>query len=92
MKKDEENKLIDVMIDIAQEMKGMRKDMNFRLERLEKLQVVTNSRLEKLEKQQAHTNVELSGMRLTFMKYADSTKKITDHEKRINKIERIVLK
>ena len=56
----ENEKLINAVIELAQEMKGMRKE-----------QQETNHRLENLEKQQARTNLELCEMRLSYMKVAD---------------------
>ena len=88
----ENDKLIDAIIDLGlgmkelrEEVKGLRKDMNHH-------QQETNHRLEKLEKQQQRTNAELGEIRLTFIQYADAIERIAGHEKRINKLERMVLK
>ncbi|MBI4947068.1 MAG: hypothetical protein HY840_11785 [Bacteroidetes bacterium] len=71
----EDNKLLDVIIDLAQEMKGMRKDMNTQLGDINTQLGELNGRVdklekqfEKMEKQQAKTNLELGEMRLSYMK------------------------
>ena len=102
----ENDKLINAIIDLSQEVKrlganfdglsqeikGMRKDMNHQLGELNTRVDSLNNRVGKLEKQQQRTNAELSEIRLSFIQYANSFEKSTDHEKRINKLERIVLK
>ena len=88
----ENDKLINAIIDLATELKGMRKDMNQQLGTLNGRVDELNSRVGRLEKQQQRTNVELSEIRLTFIQNAHSFEKVVDHEKRINKLERIVLK
>ena len=89
-----DDKLIDAIIDLGtgmkdlrDEMKGMRKDMNLRFEKLETQQKETNHRLEKLDKQQAKTNMELSEIRLTFIQHSDSIEKVKHLEKRVYKLE-----
>jgi hypothetical protein len=52
-----ENELVDAIINLSEEIKGMRKDMNEQLGEL-------NQRVGKLEKQQATTNLELKEIRL----------------------------
>ena len=56
----EDDRLINAVIDLSQEMKGMRKDMNNN-------QRETNNRLENLEKQQAKTNIAIGELRLSYM-------------------------
>jgi hypothetical protein len=96
----QDNKLIDAIIDLSQEIKGLRKDMNRQLGELNgkvgQLNIKVeelNQRVGKLEKQQAITNLELKEMRLSYIKI---DKRMEDafqnHEKRINKLEHIVLK
>ncbi|MCL5990630.1 MAG: hypothetical protein M1419_00825 [Bacteroidetes bacterium] len=50
----------------------------------------TNERLDKLEKQQAKTNMELSDMRLAFIKFADKFSLFTVFEDRLSKLEKAV--
>ena len=51
----------------------------------------TNERLDSLEKQKARTNMELSEMRLSFMKIAEKFPIYNGHEDRIQRLEEIVL-
>ena len=112
----DESKLTDAIIDLGvgmkemrnginelrDEMKGLRKDMNFRLEKLEVQQVKTNIQLAEhtrsilvLAEQQEETNVNLEalrsdvvGLRTDFNNYAiASDTKFNGHEKRIVHLE-----
>jgi hypothetical protein len=66
------------MSDLLIEVQHLRKD--------------NNKRLSNLEKQQSNTNKALSELRLSVMTLADSIVDFADHEKRIKRIEKIVLK
>jgi hypothetical protein len=50
----------------------------------------TKERLVQLEKQQAKTNIELSDMRLAFIKFADKFSLFTVIEERLSKLEKAV--
>ncbi len=67
MSKEEENRLVDVMIDLKEEMKGMRKDMNGQLTGLNGQLTGLNHRVgklehsfEKMERKQHKTNILLA--------------------------------
>ena len=81
-----DDRIIELLSDILVEQKGMRKDIN----ELKEQQMITNNRLEKLEEQQAKTNLAIGELRLSVMKLAERLEIITDHEKRIAKLEHTV--
>ena len=83
-----DDRIIELLSDILVEQKGMRKDIN----ELKEQQMITNNRLEKLEEQQAKTNLAIGELRLSVMKLAERLEIITDHEKRIDKLEHTVYK
>ena len=68
----EDNKLLDAIIDLGVEMKGMRKDMSHH-------QQETNKRLENLEKQQIKTNLALGEMRLSYMRLDGKVSKLDEN-------------
>ena len=68
----EDNKLLDAIIDLGVEMKGMRKDMSH-------YQQETNKRLENLEKQQIKTNIALGEMRLSYMRLDGKVSKLDEN-------------
>ena len=68
----EDNKLLDAIIDLGVEMKGMRKDMSHH-------QQETNKRLENLEKQQIKTNIALGEMRLSYMRLDGKVSKLDEN-------------
>ena len=81
----DENKLIDAIIDLSLEIKGMRKDMNSqlgelnsRVANLEKQQAKTNFAIANLEKQQAKTNFAIGELRLSYMKLDESFNKLDE--------------
>jgi hypothetical protein len=93
MKEDE--KLINVIIDLGlavKELRGGVKDLCTGVKDLHKSIDILTHRIGGLEKQQQKTNKELSEMRLSFMQYSDAIQRETDHEKRIHKLERMILK
>ena len=77
----EDNKLLDAIIDLGVEMKGMRKDMSHH-------QQETNKRLENLEKQQIKTNLALGEMRLSYMrldgKVSKLDEKVSNMDEKVN--------
>jgi cell division septal protein FtsQ len=91
----EDNRLIDAILDLGLEMKGMRKDMNQRFEkmdqRLEKMDQrfeKMDKRFEKMEREQHKTNVLLAEHSRSILVLADKLKVVVDHERRIAKLER----
>ena len=53
-------------------------------------QKTTNQRLERLENQQAKTNAALGELRLSVMKLAEKFETISQHDKRITRLEEVV--
>ncbi|MBM2816539.1 MAG: hypothetical protein HW421_3301 [Ignavibacteria bacterium] len=72
----EDPKIIELLTDMLLEQRNMLNE-----------QRITNSRLEKLEEQQAKTNVAIGELRLSVMRLADKFEIVSEHEKRINKLE-----
>ncbi len=87
-----EDKLVNPIIDLHEELKKMRKENNERLERLEKQMVHSNDKLEKVERQLIMNNKSTSELRLSFMKLAERDSTMTDYGRRIRKLESILLK
>ena len=80
---------------LQDEMKGMRKDMNTRIEKLEKQQAKTNMELGemrlsymKVDKRLEQTNNQLAEINTNLVDNMINTEKVNDHEKRITKLER----
>ncbi|MHB8260683.1 MAG: hypothetical protein ACYDCN_07995 [Bacteroidia bacterium] len=123
----EENKLIDAVLDLGIELKGMRKDMNHRFEKMDNRFEKMDNRFEKMEHEQHKTNLLLAEHTRAILKLADGQEKtnhrldttnqrldatnlevarntgaivklteqlklVVEHEKRISKLERLVLK
>jgi hypothetical protein len=75
---DTNKRLVEIMSDLLIEVQHLRKD--------------SNKRLEKLERQQVNTNKGLSELRLSVMTFAQKFETVVEHEKRLNRLEKIVLK
>ncbi len=94
----ENEKLINAVIDLAQEMKGMRKDMNTQLGDMNTQLADINAQLEglnhrvdKLEKEQHKTNILLAEHSRSIIKMAEKISIVADHETRIIRLEDITL-
>ena len=72
----ENEKLINAIIDLSQEIKGMRSDMNMQLNGLNNRVDKLNKRVENLEKQQIKTNLALGEMRLSYMRLDGKVSKL----------------
>ncbi len=87
-----EDKLVNAIIDLHEELVKMRKDNNERLERLEKQMIQSNERLDKVERQLIMNNKGVSELRLSVMKLAERDSTIVDYGRRLRKLESIVLR
>jgi len=74
----ENEKLINAIIDLSQEIKGMRSDMNMQLNGLNNRVDKLNKRVENLEKQQIKTNLALGEMRLSYMRLDGKVSKLDE--------------
>jgi len=74
----ENEKLINAIIDLLQEIKGMRSDMNMQLNGLNNRVDKLNKRVENLEKQQIKTNLALGEMRLSYMRLDGKVSKLDE--------------
>jgi hypothetical protein len=72
----DENRIVELLADMIQEQKIT----NQRLIKLE-------TGMEKLEKQQAKTNIAIGELRLSVMKLADKFETVSQHDKRITRLE-----
>ena len=95
-----DDRIIELLSDILVEQKGMRKDINelknqqaktnLAIGELRDQQAKTNLAIAELRDQQAKTNLAIGELRLSVMKLAERLEIITDHEKRIAKLEHTV--
>ena len=85
----ENEKLINAIIDLSQEIKGMRSDMNMQLNGLNNRVDKLNKRVENLEKQQIKTNLALGEMRLSYMRLDGKVSKL---DGKISKLDEKVSK
>jgi peptidoglycan hydrolase CwlO-like protein len=88
----DDDRLVNAIIEFSQELKGMRKDMNKQLGDLNNKVDGLNNRVEKLEKEQAKTNALLGEHSRSILTLAEHINLAAEHEKRIYKLEKIVLR
>jgi uncharacterized protein YhaN len=91
LKKDN-NKRFDSLEGKFEKLEGKFEKLEGKFEKLEGRFEKFEDNMEKMQKQQAHANKGLSEVRLSVMKLSDKISVIADHEKRIKRIEKIVLK
>ena len=72
----DENRIVELLAEMIQEQKIT----NQRLVKLE-------TGMEKFEKQQANTNLAIGELRLSLMKLADKFEIVSQHDKRITRLE-----
>ena len=87
----ENEKLINAVIELAQEMKGMRKDMNTQLHDINTQLEGLSHRVDKLEKEQHKTNILLAEHSRSIIKIAEKISIVADHETRIIRLENVTL-
>ena len=75
------DRLIEIMAEMLDEQKGMRKE-----------QEVTNQRLEALEKQMVKNNLGIGELRVSVMRLADEIEKIVLLDQRVSKLEDAVFR
>ncbi|OGU13029.1 MAG: hypothetical protein A2X61_03440 [Ignavibacteria bacterium GWB2_35_12] len=76
----DENRIVELLSDLLIEQKNIRKE-------LVESRKDTNLRLDRLEKQQANTNLAIGELRLSFMQLADKFEIVSQHDKRITRLE-----
>ncbi len=76
----DENKIVELLADLLIEQKNVRKE-------LIESRKENNIRLEKLEKQQVKTNLAIGELRLSVMKLAEKFEIVSQHDKRITRLE-----
>ena len=78
------DRLIEIMADLLDEMRHMRRDTNERLD-------TANSRLDRLETQMSKNTAAVGELRLSVMKLAEKIEEIHELDKRVRVLENIVL-
>lgn len=78
------DRLIEIMADLLDETRQMRKDTNERLD-------TANSRLDRLENQMSKNTAAVGELRLSVMKLAEKIEEIHELDKRVRVLENIVL-
>jgi hypothetical protein len=86
-----DKRLLEVMSELLIEVQHLKKDTNKRFDSLEGRFDSLEGRFEKVEKQQININKGLSEVRLSVMKLSEKIPVVANHEKRIKRIEKIVL-
>ena len=81
---DSNDRLIEIMADLLNETRQMRRDTNERLD-------TANSRLDRLENQLSKNTAAVGELRLSVMKPVDKIKEIHELDKRVRVLENIVL-
>ena len=79
-----DDRLIEIMADLLDEMRHMRKDTNERLD-------TANNRLDRLETQMSKNTAAVGELRLSVMKLSDKIEEIHELDKRVRVLENIVL-
>lgn len=87
-----DKRLLEVMSEILIEVQQLKIDNNKRFDSLENRLEKLDGQMEKVNKQLASTHKGLSEVRLSVMKLSEKISIIPEHEKRIKRIEKIVLK
>ena len=78
------DRLIEIMADLLDEMRHMRRDTNERLD-------TANSRLDRLDTQMSKNTAAVGELRLSVMKLAEKIEEIHELDKRVRVLENIVL-
>jgi chaperonin cofactor prefoldin len=105
MAKSEIAQLIDVMIDMGLEMKGLRKDMDKRFESMEKRFESMDKRFESMDKrfesmdrhlvsidkQQQRTNMSIIELRTIIINLNDDKKRVDELDVRVLRLEEKIL-
>ena len=79
-----DDRLIEIMAELLDEMRHMRKDTNERLD-------TANNRLDRLETQMSKNTAAVGELRLSVMKLSDKIGEIHELDKRVRVLENIVL-
>ena len=79
-----DDRLIEIMAELLDEMRHMRKDTNERLD-------TANNRLDRLETQMSKNTAAVGELRLSVMKLSDKIEEIHELDKRVRVLENIVL-
>lgn len=94
-----EDRLVNAVIDLHQEITGMRVDMNKkfdiltdRVEKVEEGILKVEERIVKVEGQMIIVNKAIGELRLSVMKLAEQTRKFSDHDRRLRKVETTLAK
>lgn len=92
-------RLEELLADLIIEMKGMRNDINSRLDGLNNRVDGLNDRVDglndrvgRLEEQQSKTNLAIGELRLSFMNLSDKLTIVADLERRVDALEHKVNK
>jgi hypothetical protein len=80
-----EDRVIEVMVELLAEVHEMRIDMAKQFNGLQTEMKGVNSEIKTLQKQQVQTNIELSEMRLSLMKLADTSERVIRLENEVFK-------
>lgn len=80
----EDNRLIEIMVDLLAEVHLMRQDNNERLDK-------TNERLDRLDNQMAKNTAAVGELRLSVMRLAERVEEIHELDRRVRVLESIVL-
>ena len=88
---DSNDRLIEIMADLLDETRQMRKDTNERLDKTNERLDTANSRLDRLENQMSKNTAAVGGPRLSVMKLSDKIEEIHELDKRVRVLENIVL-
>ncbi|MEO8148411.1 MAG: hypothetical protein ABI723_12270 [Bacteroidia bacterium] len=83
-----DDRLVEIMAELLIEVQGLRQEFKDIKQEL----VTLNKRVSNLELQQQRTNIELSEMRLSFMKLAEKIDEVVDLRGRVEDLEKVVFK
>lgn len=83
----DDDRLVNAIIDLHQEITGMRTDMNRKFDTLTDRVEKVEGRIVKVEGQLIMNNKAIGELRLSVMRTAEQTQKLADYDRRIRKIE-----